>query len=99
MNEPTVKSRALAMAGWCLGAVELAVGGTLCARGFRYGWAADDSLSNLWGTVVILTGFLGFAVPGGLLFLKTPTRWIAQLVPALTAILGSAAITQGLGLR
>jgi hypothetical protein len=82
-----------------LGAAELLTGGTLCFRGVRYGWAAGDSLSNLWGTIVILTGLFGFAVPGSLLFLKNPLRWIPQMAPALAAAFGSTIIAQGLGLR
>ena len=93
------RSRVWSNVGWGLGIVELLVGGTLCFNGLRYGWAADDSLSNVWGTVVIFTGLFGFAVPGSLLFLKGPLRWIAQLFPALAAILGFALLAQGLGLR
>src|SRR5688572_29950153 len=98
MTEPNLASRAWSRVGWCIGAVEGVVGGTLCVRGLRYGWAAGDSLSNVWGTVVIFTGLFGFLVPGALLFLKGPTRWIAQLIPPVTLALAPAVVAQGLGL-
>jgi hypothetical protein len=84
--------------GWAVGLVELVIGGVMSFRGLRYGWAAGDSLSNVWGTVVILLGILAFAVPGGLLFLKSPQRWLAQAMPVLAVILGYGIVAQGLGL-
>jgi hypothetical protein len=99
MTERNPRSRAWSRVGWCLGAVEVVVGGMLCVRGLRYGWAAGDSLSNAWGSIVIFTGLFGFLVPGALLFLKSPARWIAQLIPLVTMALGSTVVAQGLGFR
>jgi len=83
---------------WYLGIAELSIGAALCFSGIRYGWAAGDSLSNVWGTVVIFTGVFGFVLPGGLLLRKPPTRWLSQLFTALATILASGVIAQALDL-
>lgn len=88
----------VARLGWAVGFVELGAGGTMLYRGLRYAWAAGDSLSHVWGTMVILVGLLGFALPGGLLFLKSPQRWLVQLIPVLAALFASRVVAQGLGL-
>lgn len=83
-----------------LGAVECVAGVALLYQGCRASWLAEDGMSNVAGTFMVVSALFAFIVPGSLLWLKSPLRWLAQLPVALTlAWLGFSAVTRAAGMR
>ena len=83
-----------------LGALECMAGLALLYQGCRTAWVGDDGMANVTGTFVVASALFAFIVPGGLLFLKSPLRWLAQLPLALVcAWWGLSAATRALGMR
>jgi hypothetical protein len=72
--------------GRALGVVECILGAALLYQGCRYGFWGDDGLSNLTGTFMVVSALFAFIVPGSLMFLRNPLRWLSQ-VPVLMVVL------------
>ncbi len=81
-----------------LGALECLAGVALLVQGCRSAWLGDDGTANVACTFVVVSALFAFIVPGGLLFLKSPLRWLAQLPLGLVcAWWGVSAVTRALG--
>ncbi|HVY29946.1 MAG TPA: hypothetical protein VHB79_25490 [Polyangiaceae bacterium] len=83
-----------------LGVLECLAGFALLYQGCRYGWLSGDSTSNVTTLFIVASALFAFIVPGGLLFLKSPLRWLSQVPLALVlAWLGFNAATRALGMH
>jgi hypothetical protein len=71
--------------GRALGILELLTGLAWLYGSCRYGWLADDSLSNVAGTYSGFLALVAFLVPGALMLGRSPLRWLGQL-PVLLVV-------------
>ncbi len=69
-----------------LASIEILLGALILYWGLIYGVHDQSSLGSvffLWGTAAALVGFL---IPGLLLFVHHPMRWLLQTLPLLLAL-------------
>lgn len=83
-----------------LGALECVLGAALLYQGCRSTLFVDDGMANMAGTFMVASALFAFIVPGSLLWLKSPLRWLSQLPLALMlAWLGFSAVTRIASMR
>jgi hypothetical protein len=83
-----------------LGVLECLVGVALLYQSCRYGLLAGDGMTNVVGMFMIASALFALIVPGSMLFLKSPLRWLSQVPLALVlAWLGFNAASRALGLH
>lgn len=83
-----------------LGVLECVAGVALLVQSCRYGQQMGEGVTNFVGMFMIASALFALIVPGSLLFLKSPLRWLSQLPLALVLVwLGFAAASRALGLR
>jgi hypothetical protein len=83
-----------------LGVLECLAGVALLYQSCRYGQQTGDGVTNFVGLFMIASALFALILPGSLLFLKSPLRWLSQLPLALVLVwLGVAAASRALGMR
>jgi hypothetical protein len=81
-----------------LGALECALGVALLYQGCRSAIFVDDGMASMAGTFMVVSALFAFIVPGGLLWLRSPLRWLAQLpLVVMLTWLGLSAALRALG--
>lgn len=83
-----------------LGVVECLAGVALLYQSCRYGQQTGDGVTSVVGMFMIASALFALIVPGSMLFLRSPLRWLSQVPLAFVlAWLGFNAASRALGLR